>query len=246
MGIMGLLNKDQNPVVTHAVTSNAKYSEMKTQLSQLVNTAEVDYFRLDDENFAVKAQRDLVEKVSLKEEQKNIEHKIKVDKTLGEVREKMNEQLKKLKELREDHRRTTDNYNRVHQQWEDLTTKTKTKALLKKITENLQLEVSTQRESHATETEKRLNANKARLEEADKLFRADPQYTKLVEENSELKEKLKITDKQLFDKNYLAKEMEEKKKLAIRNKDVEAELKKQAIDESERLKRKLADKKGEM
>lgn len=40
--------------------------------------------------------------------------------------------------------------------------------------------------------------------------------------------------------------MEEKKKLAIRNKDVEAELKKQAIDESERLKRKLADKKGEM
>lgn len=97
MGIMGLLNKDQNPVVTHAVTSNAKYSEMKTQLSQLVNTAEVDYFRLDDENFAVKAQRDLVEKLSLKEEQKNIEHKIRVDRILGEVREKMNEQLKKLK-----------------------------------------------------------------------------------------------------------------------------------------------------
>ena len=37
--------------------------------------------------------------------------------------------------------------------------------------------------------------------------------------------------------------MEELKKLAIRNKDVEAELKKQAIDESERLKKKLADKK---
>lgn len=45
---------------------------MKTQLSQLVNTAEVDYIRLDDENFAVKAQRDLVEKMSLKQEQKNI------------------------------------------------------------------------------------------------------------------------------------------------------------------------------
>jgi hypothetical protein len=39
--------------------------------------------------------------------------------------------------------------------------------------------------------------------------------------------------------------MEEKKKLSIRNRDVEAELKKQAIDESERMKKKLEDKKGE-
>lgn len=83
MGIMGLLNKDQNPVVTHAVTSNARYTDMKTQLSQLVNTAEVDYIRLDDQNFAVKAQRDAVEKNSLKEEQKNIENKLYVDKTLN-------------------------------------------------------------------------------------------------------------------------------------------------------------------
>jgi hypothetical protein len=40
--------------------------------------------------------------------------------------------------------------------------------------------------------------------------------------------------------------MEELKKMAIRNKDVESELKKQAIDESERLKKKLADKKGDI
>ena len=57
---------------------------------------------------------------------------------------------------------------------------------------------------------------------------------------------MKATDKELFDKNYLVKEMEEKKKLSIRNKDVEAELKKQAIDESERMKKKLADRKAEM
>ena len=43
MGIMGLLNKDQNPVVTHAVTSNNKYSDMKNSLANQVNTAEVDY-----------------------------------------------------------------------------------------------------------------------------------------------------------------------------------------------------------
>lgn len=48
MGIMGLLNKDQNPVVTHAVTSNAKYSEMKNGLASMVNEAEADYIRLDD------------------------------------------------------------------------------------------------------------------------------------------------------------------------------------------------------
>ena len=48
MGIMGLLNKDQNPVVTHAVTSNEKYTDMKSQLSQMVNTAQTDFIRLDD------------------------------------------------------------------------------------------------------------------------------------------------------------------------------------------------------
>ena len=48
MGIMGLLNKDQNPVVTHAVSSNNKYSEMKNKLASMVNTAEVEYLKLDD------------------------------------------------------------------------------------------------------------------------------------------------------------------------------------------------------
>lgn len=46
----------------------------------------------------------------------------------------------------------------------------------------------------------------------------------------DLKEKVKKTEKELFDLNYRVKEMEELKKLAIRNKDVEAELKKQAVD----------------
>ena len=29
---MGLLNKDTNPVVTHAISSNDKFTEMKTKL----------------------------------------------------------------------------------------------------------------------------------------------------------------------------------------------------------------------
>lgn len=39
MGIMGLLNKDSNPVVTHAITSNDKFSQMKNKLGDLVNNA---------------------------------------------------------------------------------------------------------------------------------------------------------------------------------------------------------------
>lgn len=53
----------------------------------------------------------------------------------------------------------------------------------------------------------------------------------LTEENTKLKENLKKTEKQLFDINYRVKEMEELKKLTIRNKDVESELKKQAGEE---------------
>ena len=34
---MGLLNKDKNPVVTHAITSNDKFTEMKNKLEKLVN-----------------------------------------------------------------------------------------------------------------------------------------------------------------------------------------------------------------
>lgn len=41
MGIMGLLNKDTNPVVTHAITSNDKFSEMKQKLDGMVNGAQV-------------------------------------------------------------------------------------------------------------------------------------------------------------------------------------------------------------
>lgn len=72
MGIMGLLNKDQNPVVTHAVTSNNKFADMRSQLNSQVNVAQTDYLRLDNENTAVKAKRDFIEKNSLKEEQINI------------------------------------------------------------------------------------------------------------------------------------------------------------------------------
>lgn len=66
MGIMGLLNKDTNPVVSHAISSNDKFSEMKNKLDNAVNSAEVEQLRIEDENFAVKAQKDYLEKLNLK------------------------------------------------------------------------------------------------------------------------------------------------------------------------------------
>lgn len=76
------------------------------------------------------------------------------------------------------------------------------------------------KEKHFTTNSDKLNANKQKIEKADAEFRADPAYNKLMEENSELKDKVKETEKQLFNLNYRVKEMEELKKLAIRNKDV--------------------------
>lgn len=63
---MGLLNKDKNPVVTHAITSNDKFTEMKVKLEGLVNEADSNKLRLQDENFAVKSQKDYLEKLNLK------------------------------------------------------------------------------------------------------------------------------------------------------------------------------------
>lgn len=57
---------------------------------------------------------------------------------------------------------------------------------------------------------------------------------------------MKKTDKELFDLCYRVKEMEELKKTSLRNKDVQNELKKQAIQESERLKKRLQDKKDDI
>lgn len=58
------------------------------------------------------------------------------------------------------------------------------------------------------------------MEEADKKFREDPKFVELTNERTELKEAVKKTDKELFDINYRVKEMEELKKLCIRNKDI--------------------------
>ena len=140
MGIMGLLNKDQNPVVSHAISSNNKYSEMKNKLAGLVNTAEVQYLKLDDENYAVKAQRDHVERNSLKEEEKNIKHKMYVDKELLENNDALKQNEKRLQEIRQQNNRMKLNHDQISKDWQELTTKETTKKLFRDINNDLQNE----------------------------------------------------------------------------------------------------------
>lgn len=45
---MGLLNKDQNAVVVHAISTNDKFSQMRGNLSKMVNNAESEHLKLDD------------------------------------------------------------------------------------------------------------------------------------------------------------------------------------------------------
>ena len=133
MGIMGLLNKDTNPVVSHAITSNDKFSEMRNKLEAMVNSSEADFLRLEDENFAVKAQKDYLERLNLKEEQKNIENKMYVEKQLSEGIEKLRTNQSRLQELRIDASKTSDVHSKLKFEAEDLRIKDKTKNLLKGI-----------------------------------------------------------------------------------------------------------------
>ena len=83
--------------------------------------------------------------------------------------------------------------------------KNKTKVLLKEITDNLEGEVGNLKEKHFNANLEKLAANKKKIENADQEFRADPIYIKLIQENGDLKEKVKRTDKELFDLNYRVK-----------------------------------------
>lgn len=73
---MGLLNKDTQPVVEHAVQSNMKFQSMKGGLQAQVNDLETKRFLLDDENMAVKALKDYLTVVAKEAERKNFENRI--------------------------------------------------------------------------------------------------------------------------------------------------------------------------
>jgi hypothetical protein len=59
----------------------------------------------------------------------------------------------------------------------------------------LESESSNLREKHFEATATKLASNQTKLTKADEKFREDPSYIKLVEENNELKDKVKKSDK---------------------------------------------------
>jgi hypothetical protein len=58
MGIMGLIGKDQMPVVDHAILSNDKFTDMRQKLTLSINELETENLKLQDENSALQAQKE--------------------------------------------------------------------------------------------------------------------------------------------------------------------------------------------
>ena len=117
----------------------------------------------------------------MKEEQKNIENKLYVEKNLGEGVDKLRDHQKKLQELREEANKTNGVYQNLKAEWDDLSTKDKTKHLLKTINENLEGEATTLKEKHYECNKGAYETNKKKLEDADALFREDPKFKELTE-----------------------------------------------------------------
>lgn len=65
---MGLLNRDQQPLVNHAVESNVKFQSMKGNLQGMVNEMLTLNLLLENENTAVNAQKDYLQEELKREE----------------------------------------------------------------------------------------------------------------------------------------------------------------------------------
>ena len=97
---MGLLNRDQQPLVNHAVESNVKFQSMKGNLQGMVNEMLTLNLLLENENTAVNAQKDYLQEELKREEEKNFGHRIEVEKDVGETTEKVKMFAKRYEELK--------------------------------------------------------------------------------------------------------------------------------------------------
>lgn len=76
--------------------------------------------------------------------------------------------------MREDHRITSDTFNRLKNEWEDLKTKTATKNLFKEINDNLEEETINLRQKHADIAGTKLKDHEQYINEEYKKFKEDP------------------------------------------------------------------------
>lgn len=117
---MGLLNKDQQPVVEHAVQSNMKFQSMKGNLQGIVNDLHTKNFMLEDENLAVKAEKDYLTGISKDTERKNFENRIEVEKELTDNSEKLRTLQRRFSELTAENNKVTDNFRGIEDDYDKL------------------------------------------------------------------------------------------------------------------------------
>lgn len=245
LGIMGLLNKDTQPVVEHAVQSNLKFQSMKGGLQAQVTDLQTKNFLLDDENSAVKALKDYLGSVARDSERRNYEHRIEVEKELTESSEKLRTLEKRFAELKAEAAKVQENFLAVEDEHAKLLRAEKLKRLNASVGEALLREEQDLQQADTRDKRGAIAQLEKRLGEADTIFRADTRYAEVVAENEQLRERVKRSEKELFDINYRAKEMEVLRKLAEQNRDTETELKRQAEHELDRNRVRLQERKEE-
>lgn len=115
---------------------------------------------------------------------------------------------RRFSELTAENNKILENYASTEDEYSKLLRSEKLKALNGTISEGMLRE---EQDNHGTDVkEKRgvIDLHDKRLKQADEVFRADPRFGELVEENEQLKERLKKSEKELFDLNYRVKEKE--------------------------------------
>lgn len=137
---MGLLNRDQQPLVNHAVESNVKFQSMKGNLQGMVNEMLTLNLLLENENTAVNAQKDYLQEELKREEEKNFGHRIEVEKDVGETTENVKMFAKRYEELKGEHKRLVGAYNNADEEHKKVLRNNKIKQMINEISTNLKKE----------------------------------------------------------------------------------------------------------
>lgn len=222
------MNRDQQPLVNHAVESNLKFQSMKGNLQGMVSEMLTLNLLLENENTAVNSQKDYLQEELKKEEEKNFNHRISIEKDISEASDKLKAFMKRYDELKVEHKRISGMYTSIDEEHKKTVRTNKIKSMINEITTNLKKEEEEAGKAVFTEKEEVAKENIAKWTSAENDYKSDPRYIELKEENEALKDKMKKSDRELFDICYKAKEMEELKSLAERNISVEFEIRKQA------------------
>ena len=135
-----MLNRDQQPLVNHAVESNLKFQSMKGNLQVMVSEMMTQNLLLENENNAINSQKEFLQEELKREEEKNFSHRIDVEKELTDSQEKLKAFSKRYDELKAEYRKQMAIYNSTDEEHKRLLRNEKIKSLLGEISSNLKKE----------------------------------------------------------------------------------------------------------